>query len=161
MSSNNTCVNEKGKEQMRTSRWGIYRSRAMRLRRKRRMRSIQKGATARSRNEVLMPRTSKSDGIRFDKPWSLKCACRSCLARKNISVFGKRRQNTEDIICRTKGISSILWSYITLLSVTKLIVQGPWLPLVHLTFRVTAATSLRCALFHTSSYIRRRRQVYC
>lgn len=81
MSSNNTRANEKGKdEQMRN----ISSSR-IRLRRKRRMRSIQEGATARSRSEVLMPRTSKSDGIQFDEPWSLKCASRSRLARTNAS----------------------------------------------------------------------------
>lgn len=86
----------------------------LRLRRKRRMWSIQKGATARSRSKVLMPRTSKSDGIQFDEPWSLKCASRSRLARKNISVFVK--WNIEAVICRTRGMSSMLRSYCFIVS---------------------------------------------
>lgn len=78
MSSNNTRANEKGKDEQMRNTLAL----ASRLRRKRRMRSIQEGATARSRSEVLMPRTSKSDGIQFDEPWSLKCACRSAPREK-------------------------------------------------------------------------------
>lgn len=63
-----------------------------------------------------MPRTSKWDGIQFDEPWSLKCASRSCLARKNASSRNADEIPRTLFVERKRDVLDILWSYCLIVS---------------------------------------------